>query len=618
MSLFCPDLQKLLKPIVELTRKGRPFIWDKAQEKDFREVKLRLTNLPMLHLLKAEERFILYSDTSIEGTGSSLWQIQEGKPSLIGYASKTLPEACSRYSVTELEMTGLLVNMNLWKNLLKHREFDAAVDHVAVAQIMKDKTEPATTRIMRLLNRLSAYSFNLYYVKGRNMILSDYLSRHRQKDLDPSEMIPISFCCLKVCRRFIDDRISKDIFSIKIRSSVKASDEQVGEVHGANKPLDPNYKPEHQSKSKLPSPTKIPGKPVLKMPARPTPKALTIKSVKIPSESMDDMLAPTPNPTPIGMPVLVHGGARLKTHRVDGTPLLPTTALPSHSQPQLLVLRRMLSSTPLGENREDVDRDYEEKSQILRDQNRKIFHPPPTEGIDIGVMEGLETLDPEIKIPNDEDFVLPPPLESLLDKAKTAYKFLPKQSDIDRLIAKINKKVLRDTNLCVDLRDLKVAYLTSPHFRDIYLYLLQNRTPLGKGAAKWLDQNVRNYLILDGLGLDTVLCIPTPKVHILLNAYHSCILGGHTGITKCYHTISQRFYCPNLAENLRAYITGCHVCQMFKKGKDFKRPYQKRINLNVPAMTKISMDIKQMPVNKGYSHILVLLCDVTNIWWHYL
>ena len=72
----------------------------------------------------------------------------------------------------------------------------------------------------------------------------------------------------------------------------------------------------------------------------------------------------------------------------------------------------------------------------------KIFHPPPIERIDIGVMEGLETLDPEIRIPTDEDFVLPPPLKSLLDKAKMAYKFLPKQSDIDRLIAKINKKVL--------------------------------------------------------------------------------------------------------------------------------------------------------------------------------
>ena len=101
--------------------------------------------------------------------------------------------------------------------------------------------------------------------------------------------------------------------------------------------------------------------------------------------------------------------------------------------------------------------------------------------------------------------------------------------------------------------------------------------PLGKGAARRLDQNARNYLILDGLlfkilddgegNLDMVLCIPTSKVHILLNAYHSSILGGHTGITKCYHTISQRFYCPNLVENLRAYITRCHVCQMFKKDR---------------------------------------------------
>ena len=177
----------------------------------------------MLPLPKAEERFILYSDTSIEGTGSSLWQVQEGKPKLIGYAGKTLPEACSRYSVTELEMTGLLVNMNL----------------------MKAKTEPTTTRIMRLLDRLSAYSFNLYYVKGRDMILSDYLSRHRQKDLDHSELIPISFCCLKVYRSFIDDRIGEDIFCVKTRSSAKASDKQVGEVHGADKPLDLNYKPEH-------------------------------------------------------------------------------------------------------------------------------------------------------------------------------------------------------------------------------------------------------------------------------------------------------------------------------------------------------------------------------------
>ena len=152
-----------------------------------------MTNSPVLHLPKAEGRFILYSDTSKEGTGSSG---RQGKPKLLCYASKTLPEPCTRYSATELEMTDLLVNMNLWKNLLKHREFDVAVDHVAVTQILKAKTEPATTRIIRLLERLAAYSFNLYYVKGRDMIMADYLSCHQTKDSDTPELIPISFCTM--------------------------------------------------------------------------------------------------------------------------------------------------------------------------------------------------------------------------------------------------------------------------------------------------------------------------------------------------------------------------------------------------------------------------------------
>ena len=85
------------------------------------------------------------------------------------------------------------------------------------------------------------------------MILADYLSRHRHKDLDPSELIPISFCCLRTYRSLIDDKIGEEIFSVKTRAGAKAIGKSVGEVHGADKPLDPNYKPEHQSKSKLPS-----------------------------------------------------------------------------------------------------------------------------------------------------------------------------------------------------------------------------------------------------------------------------------------------------------------------------------------------------------------------------
>ena len=39
LSLVCPELQKLLKPIYDLTRKGRQFIWREEQQLSFEEIK---------------------------------------------------------------------------------------------------------------------------------------------------------------------------------------------------------------------------------------------------------------------------------------------------------------------------------------------------------------------------------------------------------------------------------------------------------------------------------------------------------------------------------------------------------------------------------------------------
>ena len=57
VSIFCPKLQKLLKPIYELTRKGRPFIWGDEQQKAFDEIKSRLLKPPVLSMPEKEVDF---------------------------------------------------------------------------------------------------------------------------------------------------------------------------------------------------------------------------------------------------------------------------------------------------------------------------------------------------------------------------------------------------------------------------------------------------------------------------------------------------------------------------------------------------------------------------------
>ena len=70
-------------------------------------------------------RFHLYSDTSKFATGSTLYQIQSGKPKLIVYASKRLPEAAKSYSITELKLCGLAINIASFAHLLKRVDSDA-------------------------------------------------------------------------------------------------------------------------------------------------------------------------------------------------------------------------------------------------------------------------------------------------------------------------------------------------------------------------------------------------------------------------------------------------------------------------------------------------------------
>ena len=240
--MFCPDLQKLLKPIYNLIRKGRPFVWGKEQQDSFEDIKHRLIRLPVLHMPNKTGRFHLYSDTSKFATGSALYQIQNGKPKLIAYASKRLPEALRCYSLTELELCSVAINIASFSHSLKRVDFNAIIDHIALTHIIKSKVEPATTRIKRLLELISSCSFSLYYMKGKGMILSDFLSRQKNNDSNLHEIIPISFNMYQV----FGDNYHNKKYLIQTRSQAKSSGIKLLEVHGVGKNLDPNLKPEKQ------------------------------------------------------------------------------------------------------------------------------------------------------------------------------------------------------------------------------------------------------------------------------------------------------------------------------------------------------------------------------------
>ena len=124
------------------------------------------------------------------------------------------------------------------------------------------KLLPATGRIIRLLEHLSGYCFNLYYVKGKDIIFCDYLSRIAVDKGGPGKVIPISFNALAQYRLAIDYTIESFMithFMVATRSGTSAASIDLPPVHGAQKGIDPTIKPECQSKSQqtLVKPTPI-------------------------------------------------------------------------------------------------------------------------------------------------------------------------------------------------------------------------------------------------------------------------------------------------------------------------------------------------------------------------
>ena len=216
------------------------------QQMTFEEIKSRLQKPPVFSMPDRKGRFLLYSDTSKHATGSTLYQVQDGRPRLIANASKRMPEAAKNYSITELEMCGLAINITSFAYLLKRVDFDSIVDHLATMHIMKSKMEPATNRIKRLLEVLSAYSFNLYHIKGKDMVLSDFISRQQGDNSDSHHIIPISFNMKEILKQNYQNPV-EDTFLVQTRSQIKAQGVKVPMVQSTNKPLAKHSIPVRQS-----------------------------------------------------------------------------------------------------------------------------------------------------------------------------------------------------------------------------------------------------------------------------------------------------------------------------------------------------------------------------------
>ena len=93
----------------------------------------------------------------------------------------------------------------------------------------------------------------------------------------------------------------------------------------------------------------------------------------------------------------------------------------------------------------------------------------------------------------------PPELTDLVNTERIVQKYLPKQADIDKILKVIQRKVIKGTHLPITIKEIQAGYLSSPYFKDLYLYLSQNKLPSSKGAIHKIETLSERYILLDTL-----------------------------------------------------------------------------------------------------------------------
>ena len=168
---FVKDFSTIAAPLNELTKKGVPFSWGKAQEHAFHVLKDKLTHAPLLQLPDFNKTFELECDASGIGLGGVL--LQEGKP--VAYFSEKLSGPILNYSTYDKELYALVRTLETWQHYLWPKEFVIHSDHESLKHIRSQGK--LNRRHAKWVEFIESFPYVIKHKKGKDNIIADALSR---------------------------------------------------------------------------------------------------------------------------------------------------------------------------------------------------------------------------------------------------------------------------------------------------------------------------------------------------------------------------------------------------------------------------------------------------------
>ena len=156
--------------MTRLTRKEVKFKWNDLCEKEFQELKRRLTTSPILIVLERGQRYTVYWDASKDRLGCVLMQFGR----VVAYGSQQLKNHERNYPTHGMDLAAIVFALKIWSHYLYVKLFEVFSDHKCLEYIFTQ--QDFNMRQRRWMEYLEDYDFTLHYHPGKENVVADALS----------------------------------------------------------------------------------------------------------------------------------------------------------------------------------------------------------------------------------------------------------------------------------------------------------------------------------------------------------------------------------------------------------------------------------------------------------
>ena len=178
---FIKFFAHIADPLNFLTKKTVPFLWTDDCENSFNKLKEKLMKPPLLIYPNFTQTFIIYSDASNVALGAVLGQEVDNIFRPVHYASRSLKSGERNKSTIEKELLAIHWSITYFKPYVYGTRFIVRSDHRPLVYLFS--LRDPTSKLNRIRLELQEFSFDVQYVKGKDNVIADALSRVSIEDL---------------------------------------------------------------------------------------------------------------------------------------------------------------------------------------------------------------------------------------------------------------------------------------------------------------------------------------------------------------------------------------------------------------------------------------------------